>query len=591
MILVFDFPEKVYYFGLNVFIRYCSSNSWHNLHIMEEILFNSLGGLGLFLFGMKIMSEGLQRVAGKKMRRILGMVSNNRIIGCSAGALVTSIIQSSSATTVMLVSFVNAGLMTLTQATGVVIGANIGTTITAQLIAFKITAYALPAIAAGVLLKFFVGRRKWIYVGDVLLGFGLLFFGMAVMKDGLAPLKDSKEFISFFTQFNAAGYSGILLCVLVGTILTMILQSSSATVGVTMALAIQGLLSFEASVAMILGENIGTTITAQLASLGSNVNARRTANAHTLFNVIGVFLITICFPWFIDVVRWFSQFFLGSGPVDLIVDGEKVNIARYIANSHSLFNVLNAVFFLIFLPYLVKVAYWLTPQKKSEAELAELYQIKYLDTGFINAPDVAIEQAKLEIYRMGETVQLMFSDVISSLESRNLKVLAQWRKREDAIDLMQKEITKYLVLVGQKSIMPEESKEISSLVRMTNNLERIGDSIENIAQLIEELIEQGLHLSGPGMKDYKEISAETQSFIDFIVGSIKKEDVMLMNKALAIESNINRMREEMRGNYMMRLHSGICAVDPGLILVDMLTNFEKMGDYCFNVAQAIAGVK
>ena len=255
---------------------------------MQQVIFQSLGGLGMFLFGMKIMSEGLQKVAGKKMRQFLGAVSNNRFVGCGVGALVTSIIQSSSATTVMLVSFVNAGLMTLTQAVGVTLGANIGTTVTAQLIAFNITAYALPAIAAGVLLKFFVGRRKWIYVGDILLGFGLLFYGLATMKAGFAPLKESETFIAFFTKFNADTHIDILLCVLVGTVLTMILQSSSATVGIVMVLASQGLLTFEASVALILGDNIGTTITAQLASLGTNINAHRTANAHTLFNVFGL---------------------------------------------------------------------------------------------------------------------------------------------------------------------------------------------------------------------------------------------------------------------------------------------------------------
>jgi len=558
--------------------------------MVQSVIFQSLGGLGMFLFGMKIMSEGLQKVAGKKMRQILSMVSNNRFIGCGAGAIVTSIVQSSSATTVMLVSFVDAGLMTFTQAIGVILGANIGTTVTAQLIAFNITAYALPAIAAGVLLKFFFGRGKRIYVGDVLLGFGLVFFGLATMKGGFAPLKESETFISFFTKFNADNHLGILLCVLVGTILTIVLQSSSATVGITMALAIEGLLTFEASVALILGDNIGTTITAQLASIGSNLNARRTANAHTLFNVFGVIFIIVFFPFFVKLVILGTSALMGTGPLDMIVDGEKINVARYIANSHTMFNVLCAILFLLILPYLVKVTIWLTPQKK-EAAMDELYRIKYMDSGFIDTPTVAIEQAKAEIIRMGESVQLMYDDVINSLEPRKLKELAKWRKREDAIDILQKEITKFLIRVGQKNIMHEESREISSLLRMTNNLERVGDSIENIAELIEELIEQNLTLSEGGMNDYKEISEEVRKFIDFTIESMKQKDTNIMDKALALEDNINRMREEMRGNYMVRLHSGVCAVDPGLMLVDMLTAFEKMGDYCFNIAQAVVKVK
>ncbi|MBW1901287.1 MAG: Na/Pi cotransporter family protein [Deltaproteobacteria bacterium] len=558
---------------------------------MQSVIFQSLGGLGMFLFGMKIMSEGLQKVAGKKMRQVLSMVSNNRFIGCGAGALVTSIVQSSSATTVMLVSFVDAGLMTFVQAIGVILGANIGTTVTAQLIAFKITAYALPAIAAGVLLKFFLGRGKRVYVGDVLLGFGLVFFGLATMKGGFAPLKESETFISFFTKFNADNYLNILLCVLAGTILTMVLQSSSATVGITMVLATQGLLDFPTSVAVILGDNIGTTITAELASVGASINAHRTARAHTLFNVLGVFNIILFFPLFLKLVVWLTSTTLGIGPPDLIVGEEKPDIARHIANSHTLFNVVNALFFLMILPYLVKVAIWLTPHKKGEAELEELHKIKYMDSGFIDTPTVAIEQAKAEIIRMGESVQLMYDDVINSLEPRKLKKLAKWRKREDAIDILQKEITKFLIQVGQKNIMHEESREISSLLRMTNNLERVGDSIENVAELIEELIEQNLTLSEGGMNDYKEISKGVRKFIDFTIDSMKQKDINLMDKALALEADINRMREEMRGNYMVRLHSGVCAVDPGLILIDMLTAFEKMGDYCFNIAQAVAKVK
>jgi len=559
--------------------------------MMKWVIFQSLGGLGLFLFGMKIMSEGLQKVAGKKMRQILAMVSNNRFVGCGVGAIVTSVIQSSSAATVMLVSFVDAGLMTLTQAIGVILGANVGTTITAQLIAFNITEYALPAIAAGVLLKFFLGRRKWVYMGDVLLGFGLVFFGLATMKAGFAPLKDSPAFISFFTRFNADNLSGIFLCVLAGSILTMILQSSSATVGITMALAIEGLLGFEASVALILGENIGTTITAQLASMGTNVNARRTANAHTLFNVIGVLLIILFFPLFLQLLEWLTSSFLGIGPPDLVVGGEKPNIARYIANSHTMFNLVSAVFFLLILPYLVKATIWLTPHKKEEEELDELRHIKYLDTKFVDMPSAAIGQARAEIVRMGEAVQVMYDDVIKSFKERKFKELSKWRKREDDLDNLLREIIQFLVHVVQKRISPEESKEITSLMRMANNLERIGDAIENIAQLSEELIEEDLYFSEGAVCDHGLISTEVRRFLDVVVEGIRTEDKEIMALAQKLEDNIDRMREEMKGNHIMRLQSAACAVDPGLVFVDTLTAFEKIGDFCYNIAQAVAGLK
>ena len=558
---------------------------------MTTIIFQSLGGLGLFLFGMKIMSEGLQKVAGNRMRQILAMVSNNRFVGCGVGALVTTIVQSSSATTVMLVSFVDAGLMSFIQATGVVLGANIGTTVTAQLIAFQITAYALPAIAAGVLLKFFVGRRKWIYVGDVLLGFGLIFFGLATMKAGFAPLKDHPSFVALFTRFNADDIVSIQLCILVGTVMTMILQSSSATIGVTMALASQGLLNFEASVALILGDNIGTTITAQLASIGASINARRTARAHAIFNVVGVVFIVLFFPFFLKLVIWMTSSLMDIGAPDLLVGGERPNIGRYIANAHTAFNLVSALFFLIFLGYLVRVTSWLVPEKKAERDLDEFRHIKFIDSRYIDTPDVAIAQARAEVVRMGEAVEKMYDDVIYALKERKLKELSKWRKREDTIDHLQKEIIQFLVQVVQRPISEEESKEVASLMRMANNLERAGDGIENIAELLEELIEQDLHLSDGGLHDYEVISTKVGKFLALVVEGIRNEDREIMPLAQELENEIDRMREEMRGNYIMRLQSGACTVDPGLILVDMLTAFEKIGDFCYNVSQAVAGLK
>ncbi|MDY6855440.1 MAG: Na/Pi cotransporter family protein [Thermodesulfobacteriota bacterium] len=558
---------------------------------MEFFIFQSLGGLGMFLFGMKIMSEGLQKVAGKRIRQILNMVSNNRFVGCTVGMVMTSIVQSSSATTVMLVGFVDAGLMTLTQAIGVILGANIGTTVTAQLIAFKIQNYALPAIALGVFLKFFIGQKKWAYVGDVLLGFGLVFYGLATMKSSFAPLKESEVFISLFTRFNADNLAGILLCILLGTILTMLLQSSSATVGITMALASQGLLTFEASVALILGDNIGTTITAELASIGSSINAHRTARAHTLFNVIGVFNIIMFFPFFIKLVLWATALFIDIGHPDLVLGGEKPNIARYIANSHTMFNIVNALFFLLVLPYLTSVAIWLTPHREEGEVIEDLYHIKYLDTKFIDTPSVALTQARAEVIRMNEAVKVMYDDVINSLYERKLKELNKWRKREDIIDLLQKEIIQFLVKVMQRTITPEESKEVASLMRMANNLERIGDAIENIAELEEELIEQELYFSQGGLTDYETISSEVRKFIVLVLDAMQNEDRAVMASAEKIEESINEMREVMREKHHMRLQQGLCTVDPGLIFVDMLTSFEKIGDYCYNIAQAVAGQK
>jgi phosphate:Na+ symporter len=279
------------------------------------------------------------------------------------------------------------------------------------------------------------------------------------------------------------------------------------------------------------------------------------------------------------------------GPPDLIVGGENPNIARYIANAHTLFNVISTIFFLILLPSLVKITIWITPKKDQEKEIDELHHIKYMDTKFVDAPSVALTQARAEIIRMGDAVQVMYDDVINSLVERKIKKLSKWKKREDAVDILQKEIIQFLVQVAQKPISPEESREVASLMRMTNNLERVGDNIENIAELGGELIEQDLLLSEGGLQDYNKISRKVRDFLEFIINAIRTEDAEVMQQAQELENEINEMRDDMRGNYIVRLQSGICTVDPGLILVDMLTAFEKIGDFCYNIAQAVAGEK
>ena len=557
---------------------------------MQALIFQTLGGLGLFIFGMRIMSDGLKKVAGKRLRTILSAVSSNRVIACATGAGITSIIQSSSATTVMVVGFVDAGLLTLTQAVGLVLGANIGTTVTAQIIAFNISNYALPTIAAGVLLRFFFASKKWQQSGEVLLGFGILFFGLSTMKAGLSPLRGEPAFIAFLTRFQAQNLNEILLCVLAGAALTMAVQSSSATVGITMALASQGLLSFEGSVAMILGENIGTTITAQLAGIGSNINARRTAMAHTLFNVFGVVFIILIFPYFVNAVIYVTTNLLGVGNPDLIVGGEKPFISRYIANAHTLFNVINAILFLFILPYLVRMAILLTPRGKEE-RLDEIYHIKYLDRRYLDSPEVALVQTKQEIIRMADEAQTMFDEVIGALKIRNSKKVTKWKAREDVLDNLQKEIINFLVKVMQQNIIVEESKEITTLMRMTNNVERIGDEIEDIAEALERMIEDKLYFSEQAIQDYVAISSETREFLALVFKGIKEENKQIMPEAVKLINSVNKMTEEMRLSHHDRLVEGVCEIDRGMIFIDILNAFEKMGGSCYNVAQAIAGVR
>jgi len=556
-----------------------------------NIILQALGGLGLFLFGMKLMSDGLQKVAGDRLRAFLEAVSNKRVVGCMVGALVTAVVQSSSVTTVTMVGFVNAGLMNLTQAVGVILGANVGTTITAQLIAFKISDIALPAIFIGVAISFFAKRRKWRYVGEIILGFGLLFYGMELMKNGFKPLRTHPDFISFFTKFDADSISGIVLCVLTGTVLTVLVQSSSATVGITMALASQGLLNLPGSVALILGDNIGTTVTAQLAAIGSNIHARRVAMAHTIFNIFGVLYIVLLFHPFVGLVSWLTSSVMGAGGAEAVVAGEKPNISRYIANAHTLFNVVNCVVFLFLMPILVKASIKLTFGKEPDTVLQDMGRPIHLDYKFVDNPSVALTMAREETVRMGRLAQVMYRDVTEVMFNRKLENLARWKQSEEALDNLQKAITDFLVQVSQGSITDTESREINSLLRMVNNIERVGDATENLAELTEEMVENKLELAERGMEDYRTMRNKVGRFLEMVVTAASERNREIMEVAQTMEDEIDFMREEMRDDYLTRLRSGVCTVDPGLVFVDMLTNFEKVGDYCYNVAQAVAGLR
>ncbi len=556
----------------------------------QSILFGVLGGLGLFLFGMKIMSEGLQKVAGDRMRRILAALTNNRIMGTLVGIGVTAIIQSSSATTVMVVGFVNAGLMSLVQAIGVVLGANIGTTVTAQLIAFKITKFALPAIGLGAALKLFSSNRKWVYFGEILLGFGILFHGLHLMEGAFVPLRKSQEFKDFFLLMG----DNHLLGVLIGTVLTMVVQSSSATIGITIALAGSGLLSYEASVALILGENIGTTITANLAAIGTNLAAKRTALAHFLFNILGVAYMLLLFPLFLKFIN-----IITPGDPDFIIQtqqqaasmaasiGDKPFIARHIANTHTMFNIVNTIIFLPMVGLLAKLSTLLIRGKEQEME----FHLKYIDNRVLNTPPIALGQARAETKRMAQTSLEMLDETVVFLMDGDEKRIKPLEKMEEMVDLLQKEITDFLVALSQKSITPETSKDIASMMHMVNDLERVGDHCENLWQLALRKKSQKVVFSDAAMAEIKELADKTREFLAFVISALERRDVTIAQKSEYMEEAIDQMESMLKNNHITRLNTGECAVLPGLIFIDMLHNFEKIGDHTYNVSKALIGVK
>jgi phosphate:Na+ symporter len=556
----------------------------------QNLIFGLVGGLGLFLFGMKIMSEGLQKVAGDRMRKILAALTNNRLIGTLVGLAVTAIIQSSSATTVMVVGFVNAGLMSLVQSIGVVLGANIGTTVTAQIIAFKITKFALPAIGIGTALKLFSRNRKWMYVGEVILGFGILFFGMQIMKDSFGPVKGSEELRNLLLVIG----DNHLLGVLIGAIMTVIVQSSTASIGITLALASSGLLTFEASVAIILGENIGTTITANLAAIGTNLAARRTAFAHFLFNFIGVGYMLLLFPFFMNFVSSITP-----GEADFVVQtqqqaaslgsalGDKPFIARHIANTHTLFNIVNTIIFLPLVGVLAKLTTLLIRGREEEME----FHLKYIDNRVLNTPPIALGQAKPETRRMAQIALEMLDETALFLQDQDEKRIPGLEKKEDIVDMLQKEITDFLVALSQKSITQETSRSIASMMHMVNDLERVGDHCENLWRLGSRKKDQKVAFSDVGMAEIAEIAETCRKFLSFVLAAMERGDLTILEKAHHMEETIDELEENLRNNHITRLNTGECAVLPGLIYIDMLHNFEKIGDHTYNVAEAVIGRK
>ncbi len=556
----------------------------------QKLIFGLMGGLGLFLFGMKIMSEGLQKLAGSRMRKILSALTNNRLIGTFVGIAVTAIIQSSSATTVMVVGFVNAGLMSLMQAIGVIMGANVGTTITAQLIAFKVTKFALPAIGVGAAIKLFASNRKYVYFGEILLGFGILFFGLSTMKGAFDPVKGSEEFRQFFTLVG----DNPLLGVLIGAILTVIVQSSSATIGITVALASSGVLSFEASIALILGENIGTTVTANLAAIGTNVAARRTAFAHFLFNFLGTVYMILLMPYFMSFISSITPGdanFIARSAEEAkalgVTIGDKPFIARHIANTHTLFNIINVIVFLPFIGLLAKAATFVIRGDDVEME----FRLKYLDNRVLNTPPIALGQARSEVKRMADLALEMVDETQAYYADLDPKRIQRLEKMESLIDLLQKEITDFLVTLSQQSISQDASRDIAGMMHMVNDLERVGDHCENLWELALKMKTEKVSFSELGNAELLELSTRAREFLAFLIEAIERRDTTIALKADQMESHIDDLESSFRNNHIQRLNTGECTVISGLIFTDMLHNYEKIGDHTFNLSKIVVGAK
>ena len=535
----------------------------------KEVIFGLLGGLGLFIFGMKYLSDGLQKVAGTRLRRILRSLTQNRVRGAMLGAGVTSIIQSSSVTTVMLVGLINAGIVSLAQGASVVIGANIGTTITAQIIAFKISKYALPAIGIGVAMMLIPRKKKTQFWGQVLLSFGMVFLGLTTMSGVMKPLKDVPAVTDFFVQLSNSPFLGILL----GVIFTCAVQSSSASIGMVLALATVGLIDFKAALYLVLGDNIGTTITAWLASIGGSISARRMAAFHSIFNIIGVIYFVVLvntgiYPRFID--------FITPGPITTDT------IARHIANAHSCFNIFNAIVFLSLLTPMVKLVQIIIPGK----DIYVSTDFKYLQDKLLTTPEIAIESAKKELVAMAEMVQKTIKTALDGFFERDKKTVAHVITQENAIDHLQHDITFYLAKLAAQALTPELARQLPPLLHSVNDLERISDHSVNIAEFTERVIADNLNFSNKAQVEMRTIYGKIEDMFKETLRAVKNIDHEAADRVMQCEGEVNQMQKEYLTRHSQRLCNQECEPLSGLLFVDFINNLEKVADHLTNIAQA-----
>ncbi|WP_213974425.1 Na/Pi cotransporter family protein [Tepidanaerobacter acetatoxydans] len=527
--------------------------------------FTMFGGLGLFVYGMRLMGEGLERAAGDKLKNLVEILTTNRLMGVFVGALVTALIQSSGATTVIVVGLLNAGIMDLSQAVGVIMGANIGTTMTAQLIAFKLSNIALPAIGIGTGVFLFSKNKTRKFIGQVILGFGLLFFGMQTMETAFKPLAELPQFIGFMTNFSKTPILGVLA----GFMLTGLIQSSSATIGILQALASQGLVNLSIALPILFGDNIGSCVTAMLSSIGTNINARRAALFHLLFNIIG----TIIFLLILPLVQM-AVVLTSSDPV------------RQIANAHTFFNVVNTVIQFPFAFLLVKLVTYIIP---GEPEVIER-GLKYIDDRLLETPSLALVQVKKEIARMGSLALETLKDSIDTFLKYDEKKDKLAKEKETVVNELARATTRYLALLSRTSLPVDEYNSITYLISAVNDMERVGDHAMNILELSEFRKEHRLPFSQDAINELLEIAVKVQETFDLAIYSFLHWDEGSAKKILVNEEEIDSMEKILRSNHIKRLNEGTCNPSSGVIFLDMLSNFERVGDHSFNIATYVLNI-
>lgn len=543
-----------------------------------DVVLGMVGGLGLFLYGMKLMSDGLEKAAGARLRGILESLTRNRFIGMLVGILFTAVVQSSSATTVLVVSFVNASLMNLYQAAGVIMGANIGTTVTGQLIALNLTKIAPFILICGVVLVMFIKKPFTKRIGEVVLGFGMLFMGLSTMSGAMEVLKDSPQIVRIISSLDNP-----FLGVLTGFLVTAVLQSSSATVGILILMASQGMLPLHMCFYLILGCNMGSCVSALLASLGAKKDAQRAAFIHFLFNLIGSGVIIMVLAFLSPLVEQIITGFTG-GMDNQFVNGINSKLARDVANTHTIFKVFQVLVLFPFSNWIVKLTYLIIP---GEEERVDEKQLMYIGAHTVFSPATAVPQAILEIERMGEIAIGNLNRSMRALLTKDKSLLQQIYDTEETIDYMNTEITNYLVKANQQSLPVDDRKAIAGLFHVVNDMERIGDHAENVGDAALVMIEEGLSFSEEGQLEVREMLLKVNQLLDYSLEMFSKKTEAHLKEILDLENQVDKLERELQHNHVVRLTEHKCECHAGMIFTDLCSNLERVADHGTNIAFSI----
>ncbi|MDZ7758254.1 Na/Pi cotransporter family protein [Rhodohalobacter sp.] len=567
---------------------------------MNYTLFDFLqlvGSLGIFIYGMKVFSDGLQKVAGSRLRSILKGMTTSRIRGIFTGFTATTITQSSTTTTVMVVSFVNAGLITFVESTGVIMGANIGTTVTAWMVAvfgFKMQITPIAVALIGVFFPFlFVGKEKLNNLAEAMIGFGILFIGLEFIKDAVPNIQDNPEMFAFLDSFTEFGFASMVIFVFVGTLLTLLTQSSSAATAITLVMLFQGWVTFPIAAAMVLGENIGTTVTANIAAIVGNVHAKRAARFHFIFNVVGVvWMLLLINPFLmgIDNVMHYFQPEIGS----IFDDSQEARAAATLGISlfHTTFNVLNVLLLIGFVPAITK---FVERIQKEEEGSDQTFRLKHISGGLMSSSELSIAQAFKEIELFGRLIEKMhisFNGLFFKKQNKQEKFLKKIKKREQITDNIELEVAEYLTKISSSNLTEKSTRKIRLMHSMINDLERVGDIYFQMSKTFEHMENENIALP-------QEAKDEIASLLDTVRDAIKimrtnmehfGEDIDL-NPSIEIEQEINSKRDQMKDAHFKRLEDGVYTSTAGVTYLDYLTRLEKIGDHIFNVNEALAGKK